>query len=201
MKNTLLTLALALVVSNANAGVSGDIAKNPVLPPPVAPAPACNNISYNFFEASWLHSFAGEGADGFGVALNKSIAGNLFATADYNQFFSPDQFDVAGGLGYFVPVTSCVHWVTKASLVYSETDFDDAFSGSAGTGFRIGLSQWLQLDVFYHAFWYDFDELTHSGSAALIFREILAPNVDVIVSGSAGEEDYQAISAGFRYNF
>jgi hypothetical protein len=133
--------------------------------------------------------------------VNKTIAGNLFAIADYNQFFNPDQFDIAGGLGYFVPLTSCIHWVNKASVVYSDYEGDTAFSGSVGTGFRIGLTNWLQFDVFYHGFWYDFDNYTSSGSAALIFREILAPKVDVIVAGSVGEDDYQGISAGFRYNF
>jgi hypothetical protein len=199
MKTTLIALAVALTVTSANAGTSS--AKNPPQQPPAPPAPACNTISYDFVEANWLHSFSGDGADGFGVAINKTIVGNLFANADYNQYFNPDQFDVAAGLGYHVPLTSCIDWVVKASVVYGETDFDEAWSGSVGTGFRIGLASWLQLDVFYHGFYYDFEDYTSSGSAALIFREIIAPKVDIIIAGSIGEDDYEAISAGIRYNF
>jgi hypothetical protein len=59
----------------------------------------------------------------------------------------------------------------------------------------------LQFDVFYHGYYSNFEDYSNSGSAALIFREILAPKMDVIVSGSVGEGDYQSIAAGIRYNF
>jgi hypothetical protein len=197
MKNSLLTLAVALIASAANAGTN---AKNPVAPA-VPPAPACNTLSYDFVEATWQHSFAGDGSDGYGLALNKTIAGNLFGFADFNQFFSPDEWYLGGGLGYAVPLTSCIDWVTKVGVVHSDTQFDQAWNGTVGTGFRVGLAQWLQLDVFYHGYYSDFEDYTSSGSAALIFREIIAPKVDVIVAGSVGEADYQSISAGIRYNF
>ena len=135
------------------------------------------------------------------MAFNKTLVGDLFAFGDYNQFFSPDQWDLGAGVGYALPLTSCIDWVTKVGVLYSDSEFDQTWNGSVGTGFRIGLAQWLQLDVFYHGFYSDFEDYTSSGSAALIFREIIAPKVDVIVSGSVGEDDYQSISAGIRYNF
>jgi hypothetical protein len=197
MKGTLLILAVALITSAANAGSS---AKNPVVAD-APPAPACNTLSYDFVEAVWQHSFAGDGSNGYGIALNKTIAGNLFGFADFNQLFSPDEYYVGGGLGYAVPLTSCIDWVTKVGAVYSDTQFDQNWNGTVGSGFRIGLAQWLQLDVFYHGYFSDFEDYTNSGSAALIFREIIAPKVDTIVACSIGEGDYQSISAGFRYNF
>jgi hypothetical protein len=202
MKKLLLTAALALPLVTTLAGPQYT-GKQPVypLPAPAPPKPACNNISYDFFEAAYVHSFVGDGADGYGLALNKLIAGGLFATADYNQFFNPDEFYIGGGLGYFVPVTSCLHWVNKAGLVYSDTQYDSALNGNIGTGFRIGVTNWLQLDVFYHGYYAEFSTYTSSGSAALVFRELLAPKMDMIVSGSVGEGDYQAMSAGLRYNF
>lgn len=198
MKNTLLTLALGLAVSSVQAG--GD-PKNP-LPPSQPPPPACNTISYDFIEAEYQHVFGESESDGYGIALSKTLNGNLFGFAAVNQYFGDvDMISTDAGLGYHIPVTNCVDLVVKAACVYEDDNWGSAWSGTAGAGFRVGLAQWLQLDVFYHGFWYDFDEYFNSGSAALIFREVVAPRVDVIVAGSVGEGDYEQITAGFRYNF
>lgn len=204
MKNTLLTLALALAASSAFAGPYGTPPpppKNPVIPAE-PPPPACNTISYDFVEAQYLRLFGTNEADGFGAHISKSITGNLFGFGSYNQFWGDTDFlSLDAGLGYHIPMTSCVDLVGKVACVYDESDFDEAFSGTVGLGFRIGLAQWLQLDLFYHGYAYEFEEYSNSGSAALIFREVIAPSVDVIVAGGLGEDDYQQVSAGFRYNF
>jgi hypothetical protein len=201
MKHTLLTLALTLITSAASAGGFG---KNPIpapLPPPELPAPACNSLSYDFVEAVYQHSFAGEGADGFGLAMNKSINDNLFGFADYNQFSVPDEWYLGGGIGFALPVNQCIDWVSKLGAVYSDTDYAQQWNGTIGTGFRMGLTQWLQMDVFYHGYYSNFEDYSNSGSAALIFREVIAPKVDIIVYGSIGEDDYQSVATGLRYNF
>lgn len=201
MKNTLLTLALALVVSNANAGTS---AKNPVAAPP-PPAPACNSISYDFVEGGYGHIFNDDGADADGayLTLSSTIAGNLFGFAEVNQYFSDDGdlFSADAGLGYHVALTSCIDWVIKAAIVYDDPENgSEVWSGIAATGFRVGLAKWLELDAFYHVFWEDFDRDVHGGSVALIFREIIAPKIDLVTAG-VFTEDGQAITAGIRFNF
>ncbi len=203
MKNNILTLALALVVSSANAGTSSS--KQPTMPPPAPPAPACNDLSYNFFEATYVHNF-GENdtdTDGYALTLSSTIVGNLFGFAEFNQGFGDSDFISAdAGLGYHVPLTSCIDFVVKAAIVYDDYDNSDSeiWSGLGGVGFRIGLAKWLELDLFYHAFWDDFDKVESSGSLALIFREVIAPKVDIIIDGVVGENS-QGLSAGFRYNF
>lgn len=200
MKNTLLTLALGLAVSSIQAGTEPG-PKNPI-PPSQPPAPACNTISYDFAELEYHHLFSDYESDGIGAHISKTITGNLFGFGSYNQFFDGTElisFDA--GLGYHFQVTSCVDFVVKAACVYDDDIWEQTWSGLTGAGFRVGLAQWLQLDVFYHGFIYDFEDYISSGSAALIFREVLAPKVDVIVSGAVGEDDYQQVSAGLRYNF
>ncbi len=200
MKHTLLTLAFGLAVTSSFAGTSA-APKNPVVPAS-PPAPACNTISYDFVEAQYIRLFGENEADGFGAHISKSLTSNLFAFGSYNQFWGDTDFlSLDAGLGYHIPLTSCVDLVGKVACVYDESDFDEAFSGTVGLGFRIGLAQWLQLDLFYHGFAYEFEDYFSSGSAALIFREVIAPKVDIIVAGGVGEEDYQQVSAGFRYNF
>ncbi len=201
MKNTLLALVIGLAASSVQAGTEIS-AKNP-LPPATPPAPACNTISYDFVELQYQHLFAdGEDSDGVGAHFSKSIVGSLFGFASYNKFFNDADFwSVDAGLGYHIPLTSCADLVVKGAVVYDEDNFDSAVSGSTGIGVRLGLAQWLQLDVFYHAFFYEFEDMSSSGSAALIFREVVAPKIDIIVAGSVGQDDYQDVSAGFRYNF
>ncbi len=201
MKHTLLILALTLITSVATAGTFG---KNAIPPPLISaepPAPACNTLSYDFVEAVYQHSFAGDGAHGFGLATNKSITDNVFAFGDYNQFFSPDEWYLGGGIGLALPVNGCIDWVSKLGAVYSDTFYAQQMNGTFGTGFRMGLTNWLQMDVFYHGYYSNFEDYSNSGSAALILREVIAPKVDLIVYGSVGEGDYRAIATGFRYNF
>jgi hypothetical protein len=197
MKNTLLALtAVSVLASQAAAGTTG---KQPVATAP-APAPACNTISYDFIEAGWSRDLSGDGADGFGAAINKSLTDNLFGYADFNHFSSPDENYIGAGVGYHLPVTSCIDWVVKGGVLYSDLESTETWDGVFATGFRMSLNHWLQLDLFYNARWVDFDSVESSGSAALIFREVLAPKTDLFVLGSVGE-DYEAIYAGFRYNF
>jgi hypothetical protein len=193
-----LTAAISL-----NAGPMWD--KTPVLQPTPAapPPPLCNTISYDFVQAQYHHLFSEDyPSDGFGIATSKSLTDNLFGFANYNQYFDGTELlSIDAGLGYHVPVTQCIDFVVKAASVYDDSIYGSAFSGSGGLGFRMGLTSWLQVDVFYHGFWYKFEDYSNSGSAAVILREVIAPKLDVVLSGSVGQEDWQTVSAGLRFNF
>ena len=229
MKNAL----IAAFVAASLPALAGTPAKNPVTPPPAAPAPA--SISYDFVQAGWVHgfddTFVGD-SDGYAIGLSKTLVGNLYGFASFGQSFAEDNVTVSGiditgeseslsvafGVGYHVPVASTVDWVIELGAAYGEVDNTitaslgslsasisadgDAWGAVGSTGFRIALAKWLELDLFYTALYSDDTEedLTHAGSASLIFRELLAPKLDIVVSGGITEEA-EAISAGLRYNF
>jgi hypothetical protein len=145
-----------------------------------------------------MHDF--DDSDGFGIALSKTIAGNLFVYADYTQFLDPDEFYAGAGLGYHLPLTSCIDWVGKVGALYSDDLVGQTWGAEVATGLRIGITKWLQLDLFYSGRFVEFDTWESAGSAALIFREVLAPKLDFFVLGSVGE-DYESLYTGIRYNF
>lgn len=88
----------------------------------------------------------------------------------------------------------------------------DGFGLQAATGFRIALAPWLELDLFYQYAWTDAeaevlgatfsstDADLHAGKAALVFRNLGVPNLDLILSGLVAE-NVQTLNAGLRYNF
>lgn len=134
------------------------------------------------------------------------------------------------GLGFHLPLTSTIDWVIEAGGTYARTELDvtarlggttveiddaaeaDGFGFTARTGFRIALTNWLELDLFYRYLWADIDGEVggfdfdigsnegHVGEANLIFRNLGASNLDLVLGYSYAEEA-QAASAGIRYNF
>ena len=204
MKNTILALTVLATASLANAGTSSG--KALATPPQTPPAPACSTISYDFVEAGYGRIF-GDFADANGAyaTFSSTIAGNLFGFVEANQYWgennSGDFFSADAGLGYHIPLTSCIDWVVKAALVYDSPEGgDDTFSGIAATGFRFSLGSNLEINTFYNAFWSEFEDVIHGGTLALIVRDVLAPKVDVVIAGIVTEEG-EAATLGLRYNF
>ena len=203
----LLALSLLLAASsNLLAGTGEKNPKAPVLPPPPPPAPACG-ISYDYIDAGWNHIFPDEGgdADGYFVGLNKTIHGNLFGFAGGGQTFSGDfdSLDAAAGVGYHVPLFRCFDWVTKVGCLYQNADGYSDWGYTAGTGFRISVTSWLELDTFYHFsnVYADLEEeRDHSATASLVFKQLGIPQMDTVVSGVYTDSG-TSVSVGLRYNF
>ncbi len=207
MKTPLFVLLILAASTAIYAGPMGYNEKNPkapVLPPPTPPAPSCE-ISYDFLEAGWNHVIpdAGSAADGYYLYGNKSINDHLYGFLSGGETFpGVDQYDVAAGLGFHTPVFRCFDWVTKVGCLYESYDGFSDFGYTVGTGFRISLTRWLEVDTFYHfsqVFDGD-DELNHSGTASLVFKELVIPKLDTVVSGVYAD-DGTSVSVGLRYNF
>jgi len=209
MKNITASLVF-LIASAAVAGPMGYDSKNPkapVLPPPAPiPEPSCR-ISYDFLEAGYNHVMPDEGSTGQGYYLgfNKSINENFYGWGHGGQTFNTgwDQVDVAGGLGVHVPVGRCFDWVTKVGCLYVNGEGESNWGVVGGTGFRFSVASWLEINTFYHfsnTFADPTDWREHSGSAALIFKEVLMPRVDTVLAGVYADSG-TGVSLGLRYNF
>ena len=208
MKPILFTFCFIALVSPCYAGPfgSGKDAKAPVIAPPEAPPPPSCNISYDYFEGGWTHVMpdAGSAGDGYFVSMNKSINDRFFALLHGGQtFFSNSDFlDVAGGVGFHAPIGDCFDWVVKTAAFYEDSSLFGSNTGwNVGTGFRVSLAKWLELNTFYHAsdYWSG-DGIDHAGTASVILKEILLPRFDTVLSGVYTDAG-TAVSVGMRYNF
>lgn len=142
-----------------------------------------------------------------------------------------DSLGAQAGVGFHLPVTNRIDWVIEAGGTYGRTELDltarlhshnyhsdeavkvDGFGVTGLTGFRLSLTSWLELDVFYKYVWSDLDadivdvnvdhiggQDGHMGMAKLIFRDIASSNFDFVLGGTAAQ-DAQSVSASVRYNF
>ena len=159
--------------------------------------------------------------DGYDINLSKTITGGLFGFANFGQGFADisgqgvtvdlETLAAAVGVGYHVGVASNVDFVVQAGAAYTEFDASasgfgvtvplgsgDEWGAVGAAGFRIALTNWLELNLFYNAGYFD-SEYSNAGSANLIFRNIVS-TVDLVLSGSINE-DVESIGAGLRYNF
>lgn len=214
------TILLALVATALPAFAGSGKAPAPVAPP----APEASTISYDFVGAGWTRVSDGlfglDDTDGYNIGLSKTITGGLFGFASFGQQFGDlsegdaaldvDFTALSFGAGYHVGIASNVDFVVQVGAGYREGGANLTIPGAtlsaqgsewgvvAATGFRIALTNWLELNLFYTPDYFD-SSYRNAGTANLIFRNIVS-TVDLVLSGSIDEET-ESFGAGLRYNF
>jgi hypothetical protein len=224
IKNALVA-ALVAVSMPAIAGTSG---KAPVMPPPTAPAPS--SISYDYFEAGWVHTFDAASlivinpftgsvasdtadADGYNLGLSATLAGNLYGFASFGQSFADvsaggisidiEGLGLAFGLGYHIPLTSTVDFVAQVGAAYSDVDYGFTSIDQWGAVGAVGFRAAVTNWLELNLFYtpsYFEDSDYQNAGTANIIFRNVISNVDIVLSGSINE-DTESVGAGLRYNF
>ncbi len=204
MKFTILTLALS--GSLAFAGTLPPASTPGSVPPPPVSSKPANSFNYNYLGLGWIHNEvdASGAGNGYYAGLSLSPANNLILFANWDQTWGDDNdyrnFDI--GVGGYLPLSSRADIVLKAGFGWNdaeilETQTNDANTFVTSLGFRIALTDWLELAPAYVLDVADGDAV-HSGVASLLFN--IGTDVKLSINGSISDEE-SSFGAGLRYEF
>jgi hypothetical protein len=197
MKSILSALFLAAALTVANAGAPASSSKNPVAPPP--PAPACPPLNYSFIEAGYIHHDSGLGtSDGGYIDFIHDIGSNLFVDGTIGLADGDFSYNEYGaGLGYYIPASDKFHLNIRSGWAYSETADVGEHELYIAPGFRAQLTCKLELygKIYVHV--PEESDVNVSYGAGLVYHLC---NVSALtVGGAVGEDDNWSAQAGVRF--
>ena len=194
MKHLLTPLLLAASLTLAHAGTPS--AKAVTTPPP----PGCEDMSYSYLEAGWLHlDDKGIGtSDGGYIDLNYDVGHNLFVDATANVLSGDfDYREFGAGVGAYLPRTKRFHFVARTGWAYADTNLGSGVNEwYVSPGFRLQVTCNLELYAKAYLHVPEVGDTNWSGGVGALYW--LCPKAALTVGGAWGEHDEWSIQTGIR---
>jgi hypothetical protein len=167
-----------------------------------------STFNYDYLELGWVHSdidILGDG-DGYYAGLSLSPVDHLLLFANWTQVYGDvaDTREFLIGAGGYLPLCKDADLFLKAGFSWADADTDivghpvaDQNAFVASLGFRIALTDWLELAPAYIFRVADGDTF-HTAAGSLLFD--IGTDVQLAISGAV-DDNQTSFGAGIRYNF
>jgi hypothetical protein len=168
-------------------------------------SPTATPFRYSYLEGGWmqLNPKGDPMFDGYWVGASYSPTDNFFLWGQW-QHHSWEILDLSllqGGIGFYVPITERVDWVTRlgyGKFAAGALGYKASVTGYTGyTGFRIGLNDRIEAQLGLDATYIDSD-LSIGGAGALLVGLTEKVKLMARTTYFADQIDY---GAGVRFEF